>query len=1451
MLSLLLLVIALTFSIRLPAVQTWVVQQVAKYLSNELRTKVEVGQVNIVFFNSVRINNLYLGDHYQDTILQAKEISAGISVFSLLDGKLKLKSITVEDGTVKISRSKSERIYNFQFLIDYFSPTNPDTSKKGFEFDPGEIVLKNMSLAYRDYKWEASEGGSAIDFDDIRLDGMSIRVRNLSTKEHGLNASISGLSFVERSGFKLSNLDTKLSVDTSATRFEELNLETPISKLSGGFEMSYSGASDFEDFISKVEMKANFENSTLNSQDIAYFAKELSGTSVALGVNGQIKGTVDNLRGKNIELKYGANTLIKCSISMTGLPDVDETYFDLKLDKLATNFDDLSRLPKIPAIGNEKINIPTELNKLGLIEVEGKFNGFLSDFVAYANFQTAIGFFSSDVNFKVNNGVSDATYTGHISAASLDLGAIASMKDGLGKSTFKLDIQGKGLDRQHLNATLVGNISALQAYGYNYKSIDINGTFKDKAFDGRLNVDDPNLSMDFTGLIDLKSKRPSYVFNVEMYEAKPSILGWSNRDPESTLTFSADASLQGNDLDDLSGTGLVSKLSYSENGIELELDDLTLIAEDSPGTEGLISIESDILDAELRGEYTRSKLADNLNDILGFYLPLIKPQETKAPPFANANFNIKLKNTGELLQIFYPDLRISDGTSISGSIKSDNKDVILEIKSDSISYDMATFEGVDIRINTGKRDVNFTNKFNRIIVNDTLIFINPSVSGSTDKQLTVFKISSESRDTNINDLNISAEAKYDEDGKTNIRIVESEITLNGKSWNIQGQNNITLSGQSAIISNLGMSSGDESVNLDGILSKSLNDKLKLQFINFKTETLNPLLAVYDFGMSGTATGNAEISGLLSKPGISSTLGIRELAIYQDTLGDADINLDFDAAKKEIGISATVDRGGSKSIGVNGTYYILDPEDRMDFKISLQKTGLAAFSRYTEGIISDLRGKATGELRLSGNFNKPLLTGKVRLLQTSFLFDYLNTRYSLSDEVEFTDRYFRFKNLTVNDENGNQAKVDGYVYHNHLSDFNLKFDITTSNFQILNTGPKQNELYYGKGYGSGKVKVYGPLDLIHISLALKTEKNTAIYIPLSNPEEVTQSGFINFIQKDIAQKSNQSEENEFSGIELECELSVTPDAEVQLIFDSKIGDIIKGRGNGNLRMSVDRLGDFKMFGDFQVESGDYLFTLQNLINKKFIISPGGTIKWTGDPYDAVLDIQGIYKLRTSLYDLIKDSTLTQRIPVEVHLKLKEKLFNPALEFDVVIPDIDPTAQAVLNRYISTEQEKSTQTMSLLVLNRFTQANDVQSQSASSSSGLGANAAELLSQQLSVWASQISDAFNLGVNYRAADAFSQEEYELELSTRLWNDRITIDGNVGLSDNKRNTTSGLVGDFNAEVKVSKDGRFRFKVFNKSINNILTDYNSPYTQGVGILYRKEFDTFQDLFKKSKEFQP
>jgi hypothetical protein len=447
-------------------------------------------------------------------------------------------------------------------------------------------------------------------------------------------------------------------------------------------------------------------------------------------------------------------------------------------------------------------------------------------------------------------------------------------------------------------------------------------------------------------------------------------------------------------------------------------------------------------------------------------------------------------------------------------------------------------------------------------------------------------------------------------------------------------------------------------------------------------------------------------------------------------------------------------------------------------------------------------------------------------------------------VYFDQKSIRFEHIKVNDVNGNQADLNGVIYHNHLSDFVFNIEINARNFQALNTTFTDNELFYGTAYATGKVKITGPLDLIKLNMALRSEKYTLINIPLTNPEEVSKSSFITFINTNETVQVKKEESTKLTGIDMTVELDATPDAEIRLIFDSKIGDIIKGRGNGNLTMTIDPLGEFKMYGNYQVVSGDYLFTLQNLLNKKFVISPGGNIRWSGSPYDAEVDIEGIYKLKTSLYDLLQDTAYKKRVQVEVILKLTDKLFNPNIAFTIKVPDVDPTTETLINRYINTEQELNKQTMSLLVLNRFSRASDVE-YAGTSSSGISANVSEVLSQQLSIWASQISDAFDVGVNYRAADEFSQEELEVALSTNLFNDRVTVDGAVNVSENNTNT-SNLVGDFNVEVKVSKDGRLRFKAFNKSVENtIVNNYASQYTPGIGIFYREEFNTFRELYQR------
>jgi hypothetical protein len=266
----------------------------------------------------------------------------------------------------------------------------------------------------------------------------------------------------------------------------------------------------------------------------------------------------------------------------------------------------------------------------------------------------------------------------------------------------------------------------------------------------------------------------------------------------------------------------------------------------------------------------------------------------------------------------------------------------------------------------------------------------------------------------------------------------------------------------------------------------------------------------------------------------------------------------------------------------------------------------------------------------------------------------------------------------------------------------------------------------------------------------------------------------------------------------------------------------------------------------------------VINKPFLIENGGVVRWNGDPYDASIDIYATYKRKAGLYDLFQDSSFKKLVPVDLRLHLKDKLFNPSISFEINVQNVDPTTDNQIKRLIRTDEEKYRQAVSLLVMGRFTAPEELSNKSISSNNAVGFNAYELLSNQLSNWASQISNQVNVGVNYRPGDNITKEELEIALSTSILNDRVFIDVNGGYANtttgNNQNASS-LVGDFNIEVKASKDGRVRLKAFNRSNNNsLINNINSPYTQGIGIFYREEFNDineltkrFRDLFRKKK----
>jgi hypothetical protein len=1442
--SLFILAVAAVYAIRTSTVQTWLVQKAATYLSAELKTKVTLRSIDIEFFRTVAIEGLYVEDLQHDTLLYAGEIRTVIDLFNPGEQRIYLSGVDLKDAIFKLQKYENTKGLNIDFIIDYFDSGEKKSASKPFDFNPGEVRLSNVTFVYRDNRYNDPSQG--IDFEDMRLTGIEADLDDIRFLSDTVLVNIEHLAFTEKSGFDLEYLEALAKFSPTEMAFENLTIKTRESNIRGNIAFSFDHFRDFDEFVEKVRIRSRFENSLLSSHDLTYFAYDLNGLNHNIRFDGNIRGTISQLRGRDLNIAFASNTRFRGDISIAGLPDFNESFFDVVVKELVTDKRDVESIPQYPFSRGTNISLPENISTLGKVIFTGKFTGFLNDFVAYGNFKTDIGYISSDINLKVDQGPEKSAYSGHLAVVGFDVGTFTGNSDFLGKTTFKADVKGRGLTLQSVNAKMDGLVTSLDLNGYEYNNIDVNGELSSQKFKGVLSIIEENLQLDFKGSIDLASSIPEYDFTANINNARLAKLNLIKRDTSAVFSTTAVIHLKGKNIDDLTGDIQLGKTRYDENGKSILLDSLQLIT-----TQGELMntarLRSQIMDIDIAGRYRHSSMLREAEQLVREFIPFVEPPVKTESGQLRINYNVTIKNLNPLFSIFLPQLQISPGTRLNGTANNTDRTFDINLSSDYVQYEDLVFRQILLNTSTEGRSITFENKVSKIEISDTLHIFNTVINGKTDKFRSLVMVSAASRDSANTRINLAAEATYLSTGKTLVKILPSSIVFNAQEWTVDELNTTLIDSTTIDLNNLNFNSSNQRVSFNGIISDNKADLLNVDLRNFNTELLNPFLAIYDFSMFGTATGSAEFRSARSFPEINSDMYIRNLGIYGDTLGDASIDFDFDTRTKIISALATVDKGGTKSIDINGKYYILPVKDSVDFNVGFQKTNLSAFANYARDLISDVRGKATGNLRLRGPVNRLSLTGKLMLQQTSFVVDYLNTRYSLSDEVEFTNRSIRVKNLVLNDENGNQAKVDGQADHDFLKNFRLQFNITASNFQILNTTAVHNELFYGKAYGSGSIRISGPLDLIYIGMGLKTEKNTQIYIPLSNPEEVIQTSYIQFVKSTPKKDIKPIDEVRFSGINMDFELDVTPDAEVQLIFDSKIGDIIKGRGAGNIQLEINTEGDFKMYGTYEVYSGDYLFTLQNLVNKKFVIVPGGIISWSGSPYDAEINLESVYSLRASLYDLTRDSSYTKRIPVEVHLKLTESLFNPTIDFKIVVPDIDPTAEAQVNRFISTEQEINTQTMSLLVLNRFSPANDFANQSGSSSSGVGANAAELLSHQLSNWASQISDVVNIGVNYRAADAFSQEEIEVGISTQILNDRVILDGNVGVTDNTRNT-SGLVGDFTAEVKASKDGRLRFKFFNKTItNSILNNYDSPYTQGIGILYKQEFNTASELFQKLK----
>ena len=699
-----------------------------------------------------------------------------------------------------------------------------------------------------------------------------------------------------------------------------------------------------------------------------------------------------------------------------------------------------------------------------------------------------------------------------------------------------------------------------------------------------------------------------------------------------------------------------------------------------------------------------------------------------------------------------------------------------------------------------------------------------------------------------------------------VSIDSSEIYARNNQWKISNST-IRLDTSAVSIDNFYIKNLDHYYLVDGKVSENPEDTLNLEFMGIDISPLNylgnheantdPDKLSYNF--KGILNGKISLTNVYKNLLLESDLKIRDFSLLNSELGNMSVLTRLDVVKKLVIIKAGNNINGAKTLAIDGYY---DPAlKKANIAGVADKLNINFLNPLLRAFAFGITGNASGKVNLSVAQGNIVLTGAVLADNAAMKINYLQTKYKMSDSIRFDRKGIRFSNIRVTDEKGNPVMVSGRVNHHNFKDFTADLTINSNDALVLNTKPKDNDLFYGTAYATGVTTIKSGNNLLSFDISGRTGKNTKFFMPLNTSQSVSEYSFVTFTDSNIRKEDDKdSDDNRIkppvatTGFDLDFDLEVTPEAEAQLIFDSRVGDVMKGHGSGNLNILYNPKGEFRITGDYIVEDGDYLFTLGNILNKSFSVENGGRIMFRGDLNDAEIEMKAIYKLKASLYPILQDENYKDRIPVECQLNLSGNLWNPVVGFNIYLPTADEKTRTYVRNAISTDEELSRQFLYLLVMNSFYADPSMGVASAGSSpSGTSAMAVttfEMLSNQLSNWLSQISNDFDIGVVYRPGSGskdINPQEVQVALSTQILNDKVVINGNfdVPLAGSSTSSTNQITGDFDAEVKLTN--KLNLKVFNR-YNNPYTGKGVDYTQGIGIFFKQDFDKLGDLFRKKEK---
>lgn len=1431
-----------------------------------LHTNVRIGKVNLGLLNRIIVDDMLVDDQSGKQLLKVTRLSAKFDLKSILEGKISINSVQLFGFTAQLNKQTPQSASNFKFVIDAFAPKDTIKTESNINLRINSILIRRGKVSYDVLSEEETPGI----FNPNHLEVHNI-IANLSLKAltpDSLNMGIKRLSFDEQSGFSLKKLKLKLIANRKEAQIEHFTIDFPESSIQmGNISLMYSAPDAFEHIADKVAFSMRIlPTSYVTLKDISPFVPTLKNFKEPIWLDLQARGTINQLSCPRFALSTEDRTFsLSAEGSGQNLTHPEEAYIFGKLSEL-----NISRRGTGFLVRNLSHNYngtPPMLEHLGDISFRGEVSGYFTDLVTYGILRTDVGTIRTDLKLTIQKGKKILGYSGAIKSEHLNLGLLTG-NNKLGIASFNFDLNGTYSDAATIASEVKGQLSAIDYNHYTYENITVDGKYSPKGFEGKLNMDDPNGQLAINGSIDLAARTPIVKLTAQLSNIRPYQLKLTPDYKDTEVSLSLKADFRGDKPDNLVGEVNIDSLQFQSPEKNYFMNNFVLKTyKDAEGNH--LKVNSDFMTADLNGNFRYHTLPASIMKVVQHYLPsLISPSKNKAVETNNAfTFKIKVLNTDLLNTVFKIPVTLYSPSALEGYFYEKTEQLRIEgycpqlqYKNDFIESGMFTLDNSSDCLHS---KVRFTTLKKEDAINYAL-----DVKAKEDKISTIVNWGNNSSVTYSGKLDAIIQFLKTADEKpvlkTEVDIRPTTIILNDSVWNLN-PSRITLESGNISIDNFLFNNHDRYIRINGRISKSDQDTVKVDLKKINVKYVFDIVKISDdIHFSGDATGTAYASGMLKAPTMETKLRVTDFALNNGRFGDLNIYGMWDNEKRGILLNGHIEDGESYQSDVVGYIFPLKPESGLDLHITAGGLNIKFLEKYLSSIAKDIEGRGTGKVHLYGKFNALNLDGQVKT-DASMRFDILNTRFGIKDTIHLAPTGLTFNNAKIEDAEKHEGILNGYLHFKHFKDMKYFFEVQTKNMLVMNTKESTDLPFYGTMYGTGNAVLSGNATQgLDVNIAMTTNRNSTFTYINSSVASATNSQFIRFVDKTpkrilqdtlstpfyydkFREKAQAKEDDGFtSDIRLNILVDATPDATMKILMDPIAGDNITAKGYGNIRTEFYNKGDIKMFGNYQITQGVYKFSLQEVIRKDFQIREGSSIMFNGAPLEAILNIKASHTVNSaSLNDLIPEaSTFIQQPNVRVNciMDLTGLLPHPSIKLGIELPNERDEIQTLVRNYISTDEQMNMQILYLLGIGKFYTDNSINK--TQNSNLMPSVISSTLSGQLNNALSQIlnSNTWNFGTNLSTGEkGWTDVEVQGILSGQLLNNRLLINGNFGYRDNPLANTN-FVGDFQAEWLMTRSGDFRLKAYNETNDRYYTKTNLT-TQGIGIIYKKDFNKWSDLF--------